>query len=51
MGVLSLVIVPLAGLEIIGAGSVAVVLLIVMLIAVDDGELLPALSVAFAVIL
>ena len=48
VGVLSLVVVPLVGLDIIGAGGAAI--LMVKLTDTEVGEVLPALSVAFAVI-
>jgi hypothetical protein len=48
-GVLSLVVVPLAGLDITGADGADVS--IVMLTAVEAGEVLPAASVALAVML
>jgi hypothetical protein len=49
VGVLSLVAVPLDGLEIIGADGAVVSIVIVT--AVEAGDVLPAASVAFAVIL
>jgi hypothetical protein len=49
VGVLSFVIVPLEGLDMDGAAGTTV--LIVILSVVEAGEVLPALSVAFAVIL
>jgi hypothetical protein len=48
VGVLSLVADPLEGLEITGADGVVVVVLIVIVTLDEDGEVFPALSVAFA---
>jgi hypothetical protein len=49
VGVVSVVLVPLDGLDIVGANGATVS--IVMLIADEAGDVLPALSVAFAVML
>ena len=49
VGVLSLVVVPLAGLEITGA--VGAIVSIVMLVEAETGDVLPAASVASAVML